>query len=210
MSQNQQYRDKFRTPELFLSELLKKSAKGQFHERDENVPFLHRATVVAVDTAGGSLENPDGQGHVNHLINGEKVTVDAVVGLKNPRNSVKARIISDGFDQFVSDDRLRVFWPFFPEHVSVPIKPGEHVYVIFEDTDYEHGLWVTKIPGQDNVNFFRGQSSFVDKQAGSLSNKFSDTKGLSQDEKRLNTDAAAGESVVKEGRLAGLYPDDVV
>lgn len=200
MSDNQSPNN-FRKPERFLAELLKKSAKGQFHEKGENVPFLYRATVIAVDTVGGQLENPDGKGTITHTVGSEKITVNAVIGPRNPKNSIKARVISDGFDQFISAERLVVFWPFFPEHVSVPIKPGEHVYVIFEDTDYEHGLWVTKIAGHEGVNYYRGQDSFKAFQKPPLSDLFDNSKDANSEEENLNTDESAGESHAKSPRL---------
>lgn len=202
MSQRPQYRERFRSPELFLSELLKKGAQGKFHERDENVPFLYRASVSAVDVLGGQLENPSGNGSVVHTIDGKDMSFSANVGPVNPRNSVKARIISDGFDQFIADDRLCVFWPFFPEHVSVPVKPGEHVYVMFEDADFQHGLWITKVPGQENLNFFRGQDAFSMNPENPLSEKFSDTKATQGEEH--SDDRSAGESVIPNDRLSSL------
>lgn len=200
MSDNSFSKDKFRRPEVFLGELLRKGAQGSFLERDENVPFLFRAVVAAVDVEGGKLENPDGAGSVKHTLDGNDFDVPANVGPSNPKNSLKARVISDGFDQFFHDDHLRVFWPFFPEHVALPVKPGEHVYVMFEDQDFQHGLWVSKVAGHEDVNYFRGQDSY--KKQTSLSSKFGD----SPEESSLNTDADAGEAK-PDGRLAKLFGD---
>lgn len=200
-----QSKERFRRPEIFLRDLLKTSGQGRLLLREETVPFLFRATVIAIDVVGGKLENPDGSGTVTHVFDGKKVDVPAIVGVENPRNSIKARIITDGYDQFISDDRLRVFWPFYPEHISVPIKPGEHVYVTFEDSDTEHGLWFSKVPGHENLNFFRGQKSFKEEGEGSLSNKFDDTRQSDSEEDALNTDDQAGESEIDNGRLQDLF-----
>jgi hypothetical protein len=195
--------DKFARQELFLAELIRKSIQGSFNERDENVAFLHRALVVAVDTEGGKLENPEGGGKLTNVIDGKEVSVPAKIGPKNPANSVKARILTDGFDQFVGDDGLRVLWPFFPEHISLPIKPGEHVYVVFEDTNYEHGLWVTKIPGHSNVNFFKGSDAYKS-QDPSLSDKFDDTRGASSPDD-ITSEKAAAEIEGNDGRLTAAF-----
>lgn len=150
--------EKFRRPELFLAELLRKSATGQLLEQSSNVQLLFRATVLAVDVEGGKLENPDGAGSLSSA----GTSYAATVGPENPRNSVKARVISEGFDKFISDDGLRTFWPLFPaDHISIPVKPGEHVYVIFEDRSFEHGLWICRIPGHEGANVFKGATSFV-------------------------------------------------
>lgn len=195
-------RDKFRRPELFLSELLRKGAQGSFSERDENSRVFFRALVVAVDVVGGRLENPGGDGKLTHVINGKSVDVPATVGPLNPMNSVKARVLTDGGDQFTTDNRLRVFWPFFPEHVSIPIKPGEHVYVLFEDEDFQHGLWFSKVSGHHGVNRKTGQSTYTKAEQG-LSGLFPETRSPSPDPD-LNTDADAGEVLASDNRLAKL------
>jgi hypothetical protein len=204
MSQEQQYKEKFFKPELFLSEVIRQSSQGFLQSRGENPSLLSRATVAAVDVIGGLLENPDGQGKVSHVFDGKSVEFVANIGPVNPKNSIKARIISEGSDQFITDDRLRVFWPLFPEHMSIPIKPGEHVYVMFEDIEMEHGLWVGKVPGQENFNFFRGQDSFKDPASNSLANKFDDSRDVGSDPHPLKTDEDAGESKVG-GNLSSLF-----
>ncbi|MFA5750416.1 MAG: hypothetical protein WC895_04295 [Candidatus Shapirobacteria bacterium] len=205
MSKNQFSQDKFRRPEQFLSELLKKSAQGVFRESDEYTPFLFRALVVAVDVNGGKLENPSGSGTLTHVLKGKSFDVKSNVGPNNPKNSIKARIITDGFDQFVNDDRMRVFWPFFPEHMSLPIKPGEYVYIVFEDQNYEHGLWISKIPGHENVNYYKGSDSFLPNGGDSLTSKFSDTASSDDgSDDKLNKDEDAAETK-PEDNLSKLF-----
>lgn len=191
--------DKFRNPEIFFNELMSDYVHGAFHTNDQNVPVIYRAAVIAVDVKGGMLQNPDGQGSVKHEFDGKEIEVPATIGPKNPRNSVKARVLSDGFDQMVPDDDLMVFWPFFPEHASLPVKPGEHVYVIFEDPDFLHGLWVTKVAGHDNFNFFRGKEAYEKEKE--LKDSFPDSKGSKDDV----TDRVAGEALASNGYLAKLF-----
>jgi hypothetical protein len=205
MSDNSQSHDKFHRPEIFLSELLQKGARGDFHERDENSTILYRATVIAVDVIGGKLQNANAAGSVTHEFNGKSINVKATHGPDNPRNSIKARVISSGHDKFTSDEDTPVFWPFFPEHMSVPIKPGEHVYVIFEDHDFQHGLWVCKIPGHEGVNFVQGEKTFKPSNADSLTSKFPDSNDAAADKDGLDTDKAASECDMNQGKLASLF-----
>ncbi len=202
MPRDMQGRERFQRPELFLSDLLKRAARGAFVERDESPALFFRALVVAVDTVGGALENDDGSGSVTHDRGGRGTTFPAVVGPRNPRGSLKARILSDGYDQFVSDDRLRVFWPLFPEHSSLPVKPGEHVYVMFEDADREHGLWVAKVSGHEDVNLYLGERSSTDDRQQGKGDLFGDP---SSPEPRLDTDRAASERLVRDGDMAALF-----
>lgn len=204
------YNDFYRRPEVFFAELLQKYARGEFLERGSAPPVLLRALVVAVDVVGGKLENisPGSNDKVEHkLPNGQTFSVAAQIGPPNPKNSVKARILSEGMDQFYGDQNLRVFWPFFPEHVSVPIKPGEHVYVIFEDAGMTHGLWVGKIPGHEGLNFYPGVDSYKAPDDDKLASKFSDTSNASSQEPKYDTEVEANQSGIKDGRLASKFDD---
>ena len=198
MSKNFQTIEKFRRPEIFLSELINKSVRGELWDKDENVQVWWRALVVAVDVQGGLLENPEGAGGLTHVIDGKELDVPANVGPLNPRNSIKARIITAGLDQYDDDESLRVFWPMFPDHDAMPIKPGEHVYITFEDTDFQHGLWFGKVPGHQNVNYFRGQDSFEASDRQRLAPLYADSAELTEDGGALTTDRAAGERLVSD------------
>ena len=82
------------------------------------------------------------------LVGGEKVTVgdilsedkqSGVIELENshwskymPLNSIIAYVVDDNN---TDDDRRDVIcFPFFPPHFSLPIKPGEYVWIVKEDT----------------------------------------------------------------------------
>lgn len=198
-------RDKFRRPEILFQEILRKGAQGAYKEQDENSRFLFRALVLAVDVQGGQLENPDASGGVSHNIDGKKFEVAARLGPLNPPNSVKARVLTDGQDKFLPDERLRVFWPFFPESISVPVKPGEHVYVLFEDTRMQHGLWVAKVPGHSGVNYSPGREHYQPVDPAPLANKFSDAKpAAAGQQKRFDKDEDAAEA--RQGnKLSSLF-----
>lgn len=112
-------------PNRILSNLINDYVDGTLDYKR----FLYRAVVVEIDHIGGVLEKDP----------------------PNPKNSIKARVISDGFDSFTPDEDLQIFWPLFPFDV-MPIKQGEHVYVIFEDEMRQVGLWITRIPEPKNVD----------------------------------------------------------
>lgn len=197
-------RDRFRRPEILFQELLRKHARGELLERGEHTQFLHRALVIAVDVQGAKLENPDANGKVTHKIDGVGTfDVPARTGPENPPNSIKARVLSDGDDKFTNDEQLRVFWPFFPESISVPIKPGEHVYVVFEDTEQQHGLWVTKVPGHTGVNYSPGKKFYTPLETAPLASKFPDTAAAQGGSQKFDTDGDAAET--KSNRLTNLF-----
>ncbi len=100
---------------------------------------LHKVAVLEVDVVGGKLAGPaSGDG---------KRSKEP----PNPPGSFVGRIITDAADTYTDDDNLPVFWPLFP-HDLMPIKESEHAYVIFEDPEQHHGLWIARIPEPNDVN----------------------------------------------------------
>jgi hypothetical protein len=146
------HRKKFLNPEINLSELIRKNAGGQFREHGELVPFMFRAVVVAMDEIGGRLESPDGKPEGGNQIEVQIIdqsntgvaqyVAKTKAGIRNPANSIRAKIITPNMDLFTSFDDLMTYWPMFPPTTS--ITPGEVVYVVYEDENASHGLWLCK------------------------------------------------------------------
>jgi hypothetical protein len=149
--------ERLRRPTVGFTDLLRKAIGGGIRGRDEYASFMFRALVIASDMAGGHLETPDGKPAdgktlVQQVSDGTQVVarynISPTRGPLNPKNSVRARIVANNMDQFVDDDSLRTFWPLFPG-VDNP-SAGEMVYVVFEDEEMVHGLWVAKVPTSSN------------------------------------------------------------
>lgn len=196
--------DKFRFPELFLAEILQQTAREKIPDNSENPSIFKRALVVAVDVEGGKLQNSTGVGKLVHTVSGQSVEINSIIGPANPRNSIKARVLSDGFDQFLDDESLKIYYPLMPEHMAIPVKPGEHVLVLFEDENYENGWWISKVPGHEGVNFSQGEKLFIKDDNNKLSKLFPDTAAVASTEEDVATDEAAGESL-PNGRLTKLF-----
>lgn len=150
--------DWYRRPELIFADLVRTHAR-----HDERQRHYRRALVLAIDHEGGLLQNKDGSGGITvRDRSGQRKSYPALPGVDNPRGSIKARILTDGLDRLIADEDLRVFWPMFPQdQLAVPITPGEHVYIVFEDEGMSHGLWVSRVPGEDSANSFLGMDSYV-------------------------------------------------
>jgi len=84
------------------------------------------------------------------------------------------------------------------------VKPGEHVYVIFEDSEFKHGLWINKVAGHEGVNLVVGQSQYDSMPNGRLAPKFGIAGANSADDPD-NTDKFAGESSVENLKLAEKF-----
>ncbi len=152
--------DWYRRPELIMADLIMRAATGE----DRASRHYHRAVVLAVDLDGGMLQNENGGGSVDVVIeNGTTKTYSAIVGPASPRGSIKARVLTDGLDRLLDDNELRVFWPMFPyDQIGIPISAGEHVYVVFEGNGgFDHGLWMSRVSGHDSANSFQGVDSYT-------------------------------------------------
>jgi hypothetical protein len=155
--------EKFRRPEMILSELIKKYARGEVAEEGGSTRFMYRAVVLAVDEEGGRLSGPQrNAARVEGVgLDGRVRSYGTILGPVNPRNSAKVVVIDSGHDSFYSEDDARVVWPMFPpDQISMPVSPGEHVYVVFEDASFGHGLWMFRVSGHDSANFMPGSEYY--------------------------------------------------
>ncbi len=193
--------DRYKFPEQILAKVLIGDAREQGASKSDSQSPFKRALVVAVDVQGGKLQNPGGTGELIHLINNRPVKIKAIEGPNNPQNSIKARVLTDGGDQFLDDDSLKIFYPMME---SASVKPGEHALVMFEDSGAENGLWFGRVPGHEGVNIALGEKSFSKSGQDSLASKFPDTAGAASPEEDLATDEAAGDSP-PGGRLTSLF-----
>lgn len=152
--------DWYRRPEIVLADLLNKAARDEINQ---NQNIFYRAVVLAVDLDGGMLQNDNGDGSIDVLLpDGSRKSYSAIVGPKNPRGSIKARILTDGFDRLLDDSDVRVFWPFLPhDQIGIPVSPGEHVYVLFEGNSLSNGLWFSRVSGQESASNFVGKNSYT-------------------------------------------------
>lgn len=111
-------------PDRVFFNMIKDYSEGSL----SNSSPYKRARVEAVDHQGGQLE----------------------ASPPNPANSIRARIYTAGMDFNTPSAALTVFYPLNnPEPVAV----GEHVLVVFEDTNFSSGYWVSKLPANTNVNY---------------------------------------------------------
>lgn len=141
------------SPDRILNNLIKDYAEGRL----DNSNFLYRAVVVKIDHKGGELEEEP----------------------PNPKGSIRARVMSSNMDRaFENDEDLHVYWPLFPYDL-MPVKEGEHVFVVFEDNSNKgHGLWISRAPENyrsDQRNLVPGSKKYKDEST----NDFSDV-GLEQ------------------------------
>ena len=78
-----------------------------------------------------------------------------------PRNSIIAKIISNGEG---TSGNLVLLYPFFPPHISFPVKAGEQVWVVYATpgTKANIGFWMCRKPSDvwaDDINYTHGDRS---------------------------------------------------
>ena len=74
---------------------------------------------------------------------------------KTPKNSIICQIIDNGTNEY-SKNQI-ICWPFFPPFISLPVKPGEHVWILKEVTgDISRYYWMCRKHSAyhvDNLNY---------------------------------------------------------
>lgn len=81
-----------------------------------------------------------------------------------PRNSCIVRRVSEGADSAAPSNVL--VYPFFSSHISMPVKAGETVWVIFDRNVKSIGYWLSRVHGDvtsEDVNFSHYDRSFTPK-----------------------------------------------
>ena len=72
----------------------------------------------------------------DEITDGGKLQVENAFAIQNmPRNSIIGKIINDGAGK--KPGKYKIFYPFFPSHMSMPVKAGEQVWVIYESAGSE-------------------------------------------------------------------------
>jgi len=112
-----------------------------------------------------------------------------------PRNSAIVRIVSDGMDK--QSDPL-IAYPFFPPYLAMPIKPGETVWLIGENTSEIGNLpyWICRVPENinvDNINYTHSDR------------KLTIIEGLTTSEKMGNPEKEEGEE--PKGNILPEFPN---
>jgi len=98
------------------------------------------ATAVVVDFVSNPANlSPD---YVQSLLTGDRAVQNTDFVKKMPRNSVIAYVVPD--DKLVG--RPSVFYPLFSAHLSMPVKAGEQIWVIYEDfaASSKLGYWICR------------------------------------------------------------------
>ena len=91
--------------------------------------------------------------HYEHDLGVSNIEYAAVA----PRNSIIARKVMGAGTG--AADQILVLYPFFPSHIAMPAKPGEHVWVMLEHPNAEIteiGYWMCRVSGPsfvEDVNY---------------------------------------------------------
>jgi len=86
-----------------------------------------------------------------------------VIPERIPRNSVIVRRITRGADSGGSSYSL--CYPFFSSHLSLPVKPAEVVWVVFDRDTASIGYWLGRVHGDstaEDVNYSHFDRNFTD------------------------------------------------
>lgn len=111
------------------------------HGADVRPPNWYRFIVLDVIFDPQSI-TPEKLDHWEHGLG----VVNARFAAVAPRNAIIARRVRNNVAG--AEQPAMVLYPFFPPHFSLPVKAGEHVWVMFEDVDgtqNDLGYWFCRI-----------------------------------------------------------------
>jgi hypothetical protein len=80
-----------------------------------------------------------------------------------PRNTIIGKQVNDGSQS--GTETSSYFLPFFPPHLSLPIKAGEHVWVFYDNVGKQsnYGYWICRIAEMrtiDDINYTHADRKF--------------------------------------------------
>lgn len=122
-----------------------------------SAPTLQRVVVVDVISDPTSLSMDQMTALENLVANPEMVE-----GM--PYNSIIGRVITNSQD--LGHPSLHVFYPLFASHLQLPVKPGEQVFIMYEDysgAGNSFGYWVARPMAArqiEDVNFTHADRIF--------------------------------------------------
>lgn len=124
--------------------------------RQGQFPILRRAVVIEIFNDPILISNDKRNEYIDILSNSEYVGVI-------PKNAIIGQMISGG--DGLGTQTFKIFFPLFPPHIAMPLKPGEQVFVIFEDPflDSDFGFYTGRIPegiGVDDINYTHGERRY--------------------------------------------------
>lgn len=117
-------------------------------------PIFHRYIVLDVINDQKRVLDQD----LLNIIQQKYGEIENLVHAKDlvlPRNSIIAkRVYNSSMSNRFEAQKSVVLYPFFPSHIALPCKPGEHVWVMFESiTEIKSlGYWFCRIVGPDHVD----------------------------------------------------------
>lgn len=133
------------------------SQQGRDHLQGGTAPLLQRVVVVDVIYDPTSLTDQELETLENTVANPELVE-----GM--PYNSIIGRVVTNSQD--LGHPSYHIFFPLFPTHFQLPVKPGEQVVILYEDysrTGNAVGYWLTRPMAArqvEDVNFTHSDRIF--------------------------------------------------
>jgi hypothetical protein len=107
--------------------------------------IFHKYVVIDALTSPDSLWDGTQVDYTDKLNYWSSLQVENLdLATQLPRNTIIAKKINDQSATPIENPKF--LFPFFPSHLSMPCKPGEHVWVIFETfRNSELGYWLCKV-----------------------------------------------------------------
>ncbi len=149
--------------------------RAAFHKDDSTLPTFVRMVILDVISDPATLDKTK-LSFYEHELGVGNIGYASVA----PRNSIIARrVLGPGTS---ASEKVMVLFPFFPPHLSLPAKPGEHVWAMFEHPGAKSndlGYWMCRIVQPnfvEDVNYTHADRQFDKSFLPGLSDSFEGTE----------------------------------
>lgn len=182
-------------------------ASRQINQGQSSSRVFYEAVVLEFIASSIGLDDS----YLESLKSGE-LSVSNPTFIENmPRNSIVAQVVSDDAGK---SDPPAIFYPFFSSHLSLPVKAGESVWIIYPaGSPGQEGYWMTRSTGSSRVNdanytFKARESMKLDDQSPENNAETAQTGGTGDEYDPLGFPPGGGRNQAKNWMTSPTWPLD--
>ena len=135
-----------------------------------------------------------------------------------PRNSIVVKILSNGESKSNGgDDGEVICYPFFSSHFSMPVKPGEEVWVMFEEYNPPGrsaiGYWISRVHGPrhvEDVNYAYNRRTYKTSTSSATTKKRTSDKFADRESEATQSNDASSPKQLDSTESPTTNPSEMI
>jgi len=135
-----------------------------------------------------------------------------------PRNSIVVKILSNGESKSNGgDDGEVICYPFFSSHFSMPVKPGEEVWVMFEEYSPPGrsaiGYWISRVHGPrhvEDVNYAYNRRTYKTSTSSATTKKRTSDKFADRESEATQSNDASSPKQLDSTESPTTNPSEMI